>query len=116
MFTGLFKNLSKKKRDKPFQGKNRVSLPVECPYRILGNVLILSVIAGVALVLITLRDDLVNKKFDKLMDGFYAFSLEYSPHTQLHPHRTKLQFIGICLIQKNNLCTTLSCTFHIFHF
>ncbi len=77
MLQGVIRKFSEKKRDKPFQGKNRISLPAESPKRILGNLLILLVIAAISAILITIRDDLVNKKIDNIMNDFYAFSLKH---------------------------------------
>lgn len=77
MLQGVIRKFSEKKRDKPFQGKNRIFLPAESPKRILGNLLILLVIAAISAILITIRDDLVNKKIDNIMNDFYAFSLKH---------------------------------------
>lgn len=77
MLSFFLKKFSQKKREKPFQGKNRIFLPVEIPYRILGNILILGVIASICAILITIRDDLINKKVESLLNDFYTFSLHH---------------------------------------
>lgn len=40
---------------------NRVSLPVEWPYRLLGNALILGLILFLASIAITVKTDLINQ-------------------------------------------------------
>ncbi len=64
-------------KEKPLQSRNRVSLPVEAPYRFFGLVFILLFILSVSMIIITLRDDLVNKKVKQIFDNFYAFSLQH---------------------------------------
>lgn len=76
MLNNIFK-LSEKKRDKPFQGKNRIFLPNEYPRRTCGNLFILSIIAALAAIVITIKDDLINKKIDILINNFYSFSQQY---------------------------------------
>lgn len=62
---------------KTSQNKNRVSLPYESPYRFLGNMLFLGAIFAVACGIVTIRDDLINKKFDNLMSVFFKNSVNY---------------------------------------
>ena len=59
------------------QNKNRVSLPYESPYRFLGNILFLGAIFAVACGIITIRDDLINKKFDNIMSIFFKNSVNH---------------------------------------
>ncbi len=56
------------------QPNNKISLPVEWPYRLLGNTLILGIILFLASVAITLKTDLINKKLLSLQDSFYALT------------------------------------------
>lgn len=53
---------------------NRVSLPREWPYRLLGNALILAFIFLVAFVTITIRTNLVSKQMAGLTQEFYTFT------------------------------------------
>lgn len=53
---------------------NRVSLPREWPYRLLGNALILAFIFLIAFVTITIRTNLVSKQMAGLTQEFYAFT------------------------------------------
>lgn len=53
---------------------NKVSLPVEWPYRLLGNALILAVVFLASLVTITVRTNLVSRKVDSLTEEFYTYT------------------------------------------
>ena len=63
--------------EKPLQAHNRVSLPVEAPFRFLGLLFILIFIASVSMIIITIRDDLVDKKITKILNDFYEYSMDY---------------------------------------
>lgn len=71
------KKIINKGREKPLQAKNRVSLPVEIPYRFLGNLLFLAAIGVVSAGIVTVRDDLINKKFNNIMSDFFAYSANH---------------------------------------
>ena len=77
MIGGIFKKITQNKREKPLQSKKRLMLQAQAPQRFLGNVLMLSLIAACALILVTFRDDLINKKFDNLMYRFYEITLKH---------------------------------------
>ena len=70
----IHKNSLNNKNEKPLQYRNRVSQPIEVPFRILGLVF---VILSVSMIIITIRDSLVNKKLTQLFDEFYKVSSEY---------------------------------------
>lgn len=53
---------------------NKVSLPVEWPYRLLGNALILAAVFLASLVTITVRTNLVSRKVDSLTEEFYTYT------------------------------------------
>ena len=73
----LIKNIVHASNDKPLQSRNRVSLPVEAPFRMLGLLFILIFIASTSMIIITLRDNLVDKKITQLLDDFYKAGLNY---------------------------------------
>lgn len=56
------------------QTDNRVSLPVEWPYRLLGNALILGFILFLASIAITVKTDLINQKLLSLQDSYYMMT------------------------------------------
>lgn len=68
---------NKKFNEKPLQAHNRVFLPVEAPFRFLGLLFILLFIASISMIIITVRDDLVNKKISQMLNDFYEYSLNY---------------------------------------
>lgn len=68
---------NKKLNEKPLQAHNRVFLPVEAPFRFLGLLFILLFIASISMIIITVRDDLVNKKISQMLNDFYEYSLNY---------------------------------------
>lgn len=72
-----FTNMLKLKKEKPLQSRNRVSLPVEAPFRFAALVLVLLLIASVSMIIITIRDSLVNKKIDELVNQFYEFTINH---------------------------------------
>lgn len=49
-------------------------LPVEWPYRMLGNALILGLIIFLASVAVTIKTDLINKQLLNLRDSYYALT------------------------------------------
>ena len=51
-----------------------VRLPVEWPYRLVGSLVILTVILLLASVTVTLKERLVSKQFEAWMEEFYALS------------------------------------------
>ena len=50
---------------------NRVFLPREWPYRLLGNFLILTLIVLIAFGIVTIRTNLVGRQINNLTEGFY---------------------------------------------
>lgn len=73
----LLRNLFKNTNDKPLQSKNRVKLPVEAPYRFLSLLIFLLIISSVSMIIITIRDSLVDKKIEQMLNKFYDISLNY---------------------------------------
>lgn len=55
---------------------NRISLPLEWPYRLLGNLVILGIIFFLASITVTIKTDLINKKLLNLQDSFYRFTTD----------------------------------------
>ncbi len=53
---------------------NRVFLPLEWPQRFLGSLFILALMAGMAFVVITIKESLVSKQFESIQQDFYAFT------------------------------------------
>lgn len=77
MYAEWIKKLTHKGREKPLQPKNRISLPIEAPYRFLGSLLFLFFVVVISMCIVTVRDDLINKKFNKLLTDFFAYSSEH---------------------------------------
>ena len=77
MSVKIFRNLFKKGKEKPQQNNNRVCLPFVAPFRFISLLIILLSIASVSMVIITIRDSLVDKKLEQLLDEFYKYSLNY---------------------------------------
>lgn len=73
----LFKNIFRAKKDKPLQSRNRVTPPVEAPFRFIALVLFLLITASISMIIITIRDSLVNKKIEQLVNQFYEFTLDH---------------------------------------
>ena len=73
----LIKNLIKGSKEKPLQAKNRISLPVVAPIRFIALFLILLGTFSVSMVIITIRDSLVNKKIDQMLNSFYEFTAQH---------------------------------------
>lgn len=71
-----FKSLFSFAHDKPLVSQNRVSPPVEIPYRLIGNLLIMALIASVCLIIVTIRDNLIHKKINSFMDQFYQITTQ----------------------------------------
>lgn len=71
----FIKNLIRK--EKPLQAKNRISLPVEAPIRFIALFLIILGIFSVSMVIITIRDSLVNKKIEQMLNSFYEFTAQH---------------------------------------
>lgn len=59
------------------QIQNPVSLPCLWPYRLVGNLLILAIIASVAIIIVTIRENLINRQIDAFMKDFYAYTAQY---------------------------------------
>ena len=57
----LQKLLTKTTKEKPLQSNNRVSLPIEAPFRFFCLVFVLFFIFSVSMIIITVRDSLVDK-------------------------------------------------------
>lgn len=76
MKSGLFKKFLLSPHEKPLQALNRVYPPREAPYRFAGNLLILLLIAATAMIIITVRDNLIDKKIDTLMDQLFTYTAE----------------------------------------
>lgn len=55
---------------------NRVSLPCEWPYRLLGNTLLLALIFLFAFLTVTVRTNLVGRQIDFLTEEFYVLTSE----------------------------------------
>lgn len=53
---------------------NRISLPCEWPYRLLGNAFILALTFFVAFITVTVRTNLVGRQIDSLTEEFYIFT------------------------------------------
>lgn len=90
-------NIFAGKSKKTSQNKNRATLPLESPYRFMGNVMFLGVIFAAACTIVTIRDDLINKKFDNIMSMFYTQSVNYgwSIDDILIKGRTKTNFADL---------------------
>ena len=73
----FIKNFLNKSKEKPLQAKNRISLQVEAPIRFFALTLILLGIFSVSMVIITIRDSLVNKKIEQIMDSFYEITAQH---------------------------------------
>ena len=52
-------------------------MPIETPFRIFGLIFLLLLIASVSMIIITVRDSLVDKKVSQLLDEFYQNGLKY---------------------------------------
>ncbi len=65
------------RREKPLQAQNRVYAPIMMPYRLFGNLMLLALIASICMIIVTIRDNLINKQITSLMNGFYAYSAAY---------------------------------------
>lgn len=59
------------------QGQNVTSLPAFWIRRLLGNILLLAIIASIAITTITIRENLINKKIDFILEYFYETSAKY---------------------------------------
>lgn len=77
MLKSMINPYKNKLNEKPLQAHNRVSLPIEAPFRFLGLFLILLFIASVSMTIITIRDSLIDKKMTKILNNFYEYSLNY---------------------------------------
>lgn len=53
---------------------NRVSLPREWPFRLLGNALILALVFLTAFLTVTVRTNLVGRQIDSLTEEFYVLT------------------------------------------
>ncbi|MBE6451260.1 MAG: FtsQ-type POTRA domain-containing protein [Alphaproteobacteria bacterium] len=73
----IFNKIIGNNGNKPLQAKNKVSLPIETPFRIFGLIFLLLLIASVSMIIITVRDSLVDKKVSQLLDEFYQNGLKY---------------------------------------
>lgn len=73
----MLQNIFGKRHEKPLESKNRVALPTVLPYRLIGNFLILSLIASISVIIVTIRDNLIYKKIESLSDTFFEYSLQY---------------------------------------
>lgn len=71
------KKIINKDREKPLQAKNRVFLPMEAPYRFVGMLIMITLIFIGAVCIITIRDDLINKKFNHMLDDMFAYSAHH---------------------------------------
>lgn len=72
----LNENITETKATTPV-ANNKVSLPREWPYRLLGNILILGLIFLIAFITVTIRTNLVSKKIDSLTEEFYILSTQW---------------------------------------
>ncbi len=90
-------NIFAVKPQKSSQNKNRATLPLESPYRFVGNVLLLGMVFAAACGIVTIRDDLINKKFDNIMGMFFKSSVDYgwSIDDILINGRTKTNFADL---------------------
>jgi cell division protein FtsQ len=90
-------NIFAAKSPKTSQNKNREALPIESPYRFVGNVLLLGMVFATACGIVTIRDDLINKKFDNLLGSFFKSSVDYgwSIDDILINGRTKTNFTDL---------------------
>lgn len=70
-------NIFAAKPQKTSQNKNLAALSLESPYRFVGNVLLLGMVFAAACGIVTIRDDLINKKFDNIMGMFFKSSVDY---------------------------------------
>lgn len=59
------------------QSENLVRLEPEWPFRVLGNLMILGVITLLALIILTLKNDLVEKRIAELQASFITLAGEY---------------------------------------
>lgn len=59
------------------QGQNITFLPAFWIRRLLGNILLLAIIASIAVTTITVRENLINKKIDFILEYFYETSAKY---------------------------------------
>lgn len=66
-----------KKANSSETGHNEISLPMVWPYRLSANIITLAFIASVAVIIVTLRDNLIDKKVDQFLNDFYAYSAQH---------------------------------------
>ena len=98
-------NIFAVKPQKSSQNKNRATLPLESPYRFVGNVLLLGMVFAAACGIVTIRDDLINKKFDNIMGMFFKSSVDYgwSIDDILINGRTKTNFADLQQVMELSL-------------
>lgn len=77
MMFKLSRYTARQRHSKPLQTQNRVYAPNESIYRFWGNFLLLAVIGSVMAIIITIRDDLINKKIDSYFTEFFAYSVRH---------------------------------------
>lgn len=77
MFWRFGKNFHTLKKESPTDTLKRLVAPLEAPKRFFGNVLILALIASVCVIIITLRDKLIDHKINAMLQLFYAQTANY---------------------------------------
>lgn len=68
---------SKSSQQQTAQLQNPVYLPRLWPYQLTGNLLLLAVIASTAMIIVTIRENLINRQIDAFMKDFYAYTAQY---------------------------------------
>ena len=71
------KSLFQKQKSMENMGTKRLYTPREKLPRFLGNLLILALISSVCIIIVTLRDNLIDRQVESLLEAFYDKSAEH---------------------------------------
>ena len=71
------KSLFRKQKSMESIGAKRLYAPREKLPRLLGNLLILALISSVCIIIVTLRDNLINRQIESILQTFYDKSAQY---------------------------------------
>lgn len=73
----LFGKVFQKKHEKPLQSDNRFVFENQAVTRFCGNLVLLAFIFSVAVIIMTLKDNLIDKKIKNMTADVYRFSAEH---------------------------------------
>ncbi len=73
----IFKALFNKTKEKPQQNSHLVCLPCVAPFRFVSLLIFLMLVTSVSMIIITIRDNLIDKKTEQLLNDFYKYTLNY---------------------------------------